>query len=73
MRSKAEVARGSTEPAHTSVMAGSGGGFRPEFLKSPRLTFSEILGPSEDPILRGCQSGPRIERGACHSVVLKCS
>ena len=45
MRLITEVARGLNGPARTSVMAGIGGGFTGEFLKSPRLTYSEILGP----------------------------
>jgi hypothetical protein len=33
------------DPAHASVMAGSGGGFTGRFLKSGWATFLEILGP----------------------------
>jgi hypothetical protein len=33
MRSRVEVARGSTEPADTSVVAGSGGGFTGQFFE----------------------------------------
>jgi hypothetical protein len=49
MRLITEVARGLNGPARTSVMAGIGGGFTGEFLKSPRLTYSEIDGRGGDP------------------------
>jgi hypothetical protein len=41
MQSGGEVARGSTEPADTSVMAGSGGGFTGQFLKSAGRIFQK--------------------------------
>jgi hypothetical protein len=46
---KAEVARGLNSPMHTNVMAGGGGGFTGEFLKTGWSPFSEIPWSGWDP------------------------